>query len=194
MGLLAPWLAAAGTADAPLLLRALQAAKGEEADLLFAYFVRHPDADALPFLRQLYDEPRLGRRNLAEALSACGDAAVVDAALELRAHRWNQAEVGWGMAVVAHSALPETADRLLALDPQERASMLIRYASEGYGTDDARPIRREVLEALLAGWDPNPYHFDAHLRALLAQRVADGEEWARPYLDSLGPPESLVVY
>jgi hypothetical protein len=187
---LGPWSAAAGEADAPLLVEALARADRARAEILLPYFVRHPDPDALPSLRRLYDEPRLGRRTLAEALSACGDTAVVDAGFELLAHRWNKADVAWAMAVIALSPLPETGDRVLALDREQRDAMLYRYARMG----DASPIRRPVLEALLAGWIPDKQVSDAPIRALLGRLVASGEEWARPYLDRLPPPASMTVY
>lgn len=185
---LEPWVAASGEADAPLLLRALSRADRPRAGLLLPYFVRSPSPDALPFLRRFYDEPRLGRRTLAEALAACGDAAVVDDGFALLAHRWSPPDVAWGTAVVFRSPLPETAGRMLALDRQERDGLLRRYAK----MNEAGPFQRLLLEPLLA--EQVPENVSPDIRHLLARLVADGEEWARPYLDRLPPPTAITVY
>jgi hypothetical protein len=128
--------------------------------------------------------PRRTSRALAEALSACGDEAVVEAGLELLAHRWSDADVAWALAVLARSTLPETGERVRALDRVVRDAMLARYAER---SDDG-PLRRPVLEALLDGWTPAKDDPETAIRDLLERQVADGEDWVQPYLDRIPPP------
>ncbi len=165
-------------------MRALSHADLRRTGLLLRYLVVRPAPPALPALRRLYDEPRLGRRALAEALSACGDEAVVEAGIELLGHRWNDADVAWALAVLARSTLPETGDRVRALEREVRDAMLRRYAE----TTDDGPLRRPVLEALLDGWTPAKDDPETAIRDLLERQVADGEDWVQPYLDRIPPP------